>query len=225
MKKMPGTYMRAMLLRIHVPPLDPKAVREALDRRGPRLVGVLLGAAQRLRMHEGEVGEVREVIDYQQVVRLVVHVVGLAAPGGIAQVGKIEDLRRVRLRRVAHPDPHQGVALDHRVAPHPELRRDVVLPGDLHAAAARVVLEAVVHAAQAVAFAPAVRELRAAMRAAVVERHRAAAVALVEHHRLLEERALEELAVDQLVVPGRDVPRVHEETLRLGSHAETFALC
>jgi hypothetical protein len=162
-------------------------------------------------MHEREVREVAQVIDDEEVIRLVVHVVGLAAPARIAQVREVEDLRGVGLRRVAHPDPHQVLALDHRVAAHAELRRDVVLPRDLHAAAARIELEAVVHAAHAVALEPAVRELRAAVRAAVVERHDLAAFAAVDHHRLLEDGAREQPAVDQLVVPRRDIPAAHQE--------------
>jgi hypothetical protein len=65
----------------------------------------------------------------------------------------------------------------------------------------------VVHAAHVVAFAPAVGELGAAVAAAVVERHDAAAVSRIEQHRLLEDGAREKLAAVELVVPGGHVPR------------------
>ena len=63
---------------------------------------------------------------------------------------------------LAHPDPDQVVALDHRVAAHAELGGDVVLAGDLDALARGIELQAVVHAADAIAFAagPATAERR-----------------------------------------------------------------
>src|SRR5207237_4063363 len=121
--------------------------------------------------------------------------------------------------RVAHPDPDQVIALDHRVAAHPETLRDVVLPRDLDALAARVELEAVVYATDVVAFAPAVRELGAAMAAAVVERDHAAAVAPVEDDRLLQQRARKQPTVDQLVIPGRDIPAVQQKGVGFRSHS------
>ena len=137
----------------------------------------------------------------------------MSAPAWIPQVRKIQDPGRVRLGRIAHPDPDQAVALDRRIAAHAELGRNVVLSGDLHALAARVELEAVVHAAHAVAFDAAVRQARAAVAAAIVQRHRPARLAAVQHDGLVEDRAREHAPVDQLVVPGGHVPAVHEERL------------
>ena len=82
-------------------------------------------------------------------------------------------LRLVGAGRIAHPDPHQVIALDDRVAPHAQLRRDHVLAGDLVAAPGRVVPDAVIHAAHAVALAATPRQQRTAMRAAVVQRDKA----------------------------------------------------
>src|SRR5258708_20146444 len=105
------------------------------------------------------------------------------------------------------------VALHHRVAAYPETLRDVVLPRNLDALAARVELEAVVHAAQVVAFAPAVGELGAAMAAAVVERHHPAAIPPIEDHRLIEQRARQKPPVDHLLIPPPDLPAVHQQPL------------
>src|SRR4051812_47147928 len=146
------------------------------------------------------------------------HVVRLAAPSRIGEIVEFQDLRWIGLRRIAHPDPDQVLALDDRIAPHAEVLRDVVLSRDLDALAARLELEPVVHAADVVAFAPAVGELGAAMAAAIVERDDAAAVAAIEHDRLLEDGAGEEFAVDQLVIPRRDVPAVLQKGLSLGAH-------
>jgi hypothetical protein len=77
----------------------------------------------------------------------------------------------------------------------------------------------VVHAADVVAFHAAVGKPRAAVAAAVVQRHDAAAVAFVEEHGLAEDGAREELAVDELVVPRGDVPAVLQKSLRLRSHS------
>src|SRR5947209_13903227 len=110
------------------------------------------------------------------------------------------------------------IALHHGVAAHAETLPDVVLSRDLDALAARLELEAVVHAAEVVALAPAVRELGAAVAAAVVERDHPAAVSLVKENRLLQDRAREQCSVDQLFVPGRDVPAVLQKGLSFRSH-------
>ena len=62
----------------HVPALDAKTVVEFLDRDRLGLVGVFLGAAERVGVHEGEMGEVAQIVDDQQPVGLVVHVAGQA---------------------------------------------------------------------------------------------------------------------------------------------------
>src|SRR5216117_2527808 len=97
----------------------------------------------------------------------------------MARVPNIVYLRRVGLGRLAHQDPDQVIALHHGVAAHAEALRDVVLSRDLDALAARLELEAVVHAADVVALAPAIRELGAAVAAAVVERGHPPAVSPV----------------------------------------------
>ena len=129
----------------------------------------------------------------------------------IVQRRVVDDQRRIGLGGIAHPDPDQVVAQLDRVAAHAEPRRDHVLAGNLDALAGRVELHAVVHAADAVALDAPHRQRRAAMTAAVVHRDDPAAFALVEDDRLVEDGAGELGAVDQLVVPGRDVPAVLQE--------------
>ena len=77
-----------------------------------------------------------------------------------------------------------------------------------------VELHAVVHAADIVAFDPPHRERRRAMATAVVERDDLAAGAAIEHDRLLQDGAGQLLAVDQFVIPGRDVPGIVAERFR-----------
>ena len=47
----------------HVPALDAKAVVQLLDRNRLGLVGIFLGAAERVGVHESQMGEVAEVVD------------------------------------------------------------------------------------------------------------------------------------------------------------------
>jgi len=107
--------------------------------------------------------------------------------------------------------PGDVVALHDGEAAHAEPLGDVVLAGDLDALAARVELEPVIHAADIVAFHSPVGKLGPAVAAAVVERHHPSAVAFVEKDRGFQDGARQELAVDELVVPGRDVPGVRKE--------------
>ena len=53
-------------LGVHVPALDTEAVIELLDRDRLGLVGVFLRTAERVGMHEGEMGEVAQIVDDQQ---------------------------------------------------------------------------------------------------------------------------------------------------------------
>ena len=197
--------------RVHAPAHHAESTLQPFHRDRLGLERVFLGPAQRVGMDKGEMREVGQVVDDQPVVGRVVHVAGLAAPGRIAQVGNVDDARRVGPGHLAHPDPYQVVAFDHRIAAHAQLGGDGVLPRNLHTAPAGVELEAVIHAAHAIAFAPAVGKFRAAMAAAVVQRHRLSALAPIKQHRLFEQGAGHQLAVDQLVVPRGDVPAVLEE--------------
>ena len=195
-----------------------KPSREALDRRSAcDLRGVLLRAAQRLRMHEREVREIAQVVDDQQVVRVVVQVVGLAAPARVAQVREIDDLRRVGLGRIAHPDPDQVVALDDRVAAHAELGGNVVLPGDLHALAVGSNLRPWYMQRTP---SPSTRSLGEAARRGGSSGRRAPPACRSRPCRsttgLPRIVRAASFPVDELVVPGRDVPAVGEKNVVVG---------
>src|SRR5205823_9077385 len=103
---------------IEVPALDAKAVLEFFDRDWLGLVGIFLGAAERMGVHEGEMSKIAEVVDDQQPVGLVMHVAGLAAPFGIGERRIIDDQVRIGLFGVAGPDKNQIVAFDDGIAAH-----------------------------------------------------------------------------------------------------------
>jgi hypothetical protein len=67
-----------------------------------------------------------------------------------------------------------------------------------------------------VAFDPAHRERRGAMATAVVEGDDLAAGAAIDHDRALQNRAGQLRAVDQLVIPGRDVPGIAKKDSVIG---------
>jgi len=76
---------------VHVPALDAEAVLQALDREGLAHVGVLLGAAQGLGMHESEVREVGEVVARSAGSSPVVQVIRHAAPRRVVQIRNIDN--------------------------------------------------------------------------------------------------------------------------------------
>src|SRR4029079_17673896 len=85
------------------------------------------------------------------------------------------------------------------------------LARNLDAFSARIELHAVVHASDIVAFDPAHRERRRAMATAVVERGDFAAGASVNNDRPLQNGAGQLVAVDQFVIPGRNVPGIPQK--------------
>jgi hypothetical protein len=68
----------------------------------------------------------------------------------------------------------------------------------------------VIHATHGVALEASLREEGAAMRTTIVHRDDLAAFAAIQEHMLVQEHAAQELAVDQLVIPGADVPAILE---------------
>jgi hypothetical protein len=196
---------------IEMPALDAKTVIELFDRDRFGLVGVFLGAAERVGVHEREMGKVAEVVDDQQPVRLVMHIAGKPAPFGIGERRIIDDQTGVGLFGIPRPDPDQVVTFDGRIAAHAQFRRDHVLAGNLDALARRVELHAVIHAPDIVALDAAHRERRRAMATAIVERDDFAARAPIQHDRPLQQHARQLGAVDQFVIPGRDIPGISQE--------------
>ena len=174
---------------VEVPALHPEAALQFLDDRGLGDECIFLGAAQGPGVHERQVRKITQVVDDQQIVCVVMQIGGNALPIRILQVGQVDDQGRIRLGRIAHPNPNEVAAFDDGVAAHLESRRNHVLAGNLHALSGAVVLDAVIHAAYSVAFEPALGEQRAAMRAAVVERDDLAAFTAIQQHVFAEQGA------------------------------------
>ena len=151
-------------------------------------VGVLFRAAQRLGVHEGQVREVAQVVDDQQLVGVVVQVAGNALPLRIAQVGEVEDVVPGR----PAPDRPSRSTPGGRARPPdscctPSLAGTMSWPGIWMHLPRGIELQAVVHAADAIAFAPAQRQRGAAVAAAIPQRDHLAALALVEQHPLFQD--------------------------------------
>jgi hypothetical protein len=169
-------------------------------------------------VHEGQVREVAEIVDDQQPVGIVVQIRRQPAPFRIVQRRIIDDQRRIRECRIAHPDPQEMASLHHRITVHPQGLRYAILPRHLDAGAGGVVLHAVIHAAQTVPFDAPHRKGRAAMAAAIIERDVLAAFAAEQDHGFFQYGSRQFPAVDQLVIPGRHVPAILEKDMLFVIH-------
>ena len=72
--------------------------------------------ADRGLVHEGEMGEIEQVVDDELPVALDVEVLALRAPVRIVEPVEVGDLVGIGERGIAHPDPQPVIALDHRIA-------------------------------------------------------------------------------------------------------------
>jgi len=109
------------------------------------------GIPDRGPVHEGEVGEIEQVVDDELPVAFDVKVLTLGAPVRIVEPVEIGDLVGIGKRGIAHPNPQPVVALDHGIALDPRRARNRVLAGHPHAGAGLVVAQAVIVALQHVA--------------------------------------------------------------------------
>src|SRR5665213_1252759 len=98
---------------------------------------------------------------------------------------------RVRKRGIAHPDPSPAVLLAKRITAHPRAGREFVLARRPNRLPCRIVEQAMVAAAQIVAFDRAPRQWRASVAAAILERDRSAVDLTVHHHRLVQKNPSE----------------------------------
>jgi hypothetical protein len=92
----------------------------------------------------------------------------------IVVIWEINDLGRIGEHEITHPQPHQVVLLDRRIAAHLRVLRDQFLPGDRHAASGGVENEAVIATLDAGLDEAAEMQRRSAMTAAVGKRRRLA---------------------------------------------------
>src|SRR5579862_1789718 len=116
----------------------------------------------------------------------------------------------VALRRIAHPDPEEVPFLDERIGFDLRARGNLLLPGNLDAVSGRIEFQAMIAAANGIAFALAHRERQVAVAAAILERHGLAAFAAIEHHRLAQNGTRQRRLPD-LAVIGRDVPAIAQK--------------
>ncbi len=169
-------------------------------------IGVGIARQGRL-VHVGGVGLVEQVVRDHQVIAGQALGLALVGPGLVEGIG--DDLGRIGLLGLAHPDPREIVAIGDREAAHLRLGRNELLVRDLDAAPGAVEDHAVIFAADVVANDLAQRQRHPAVAAAVLQRDRRAALGAIEHHRLVEERARDRLGGD-FVRPAGDVPSIAE---------------
>ncbi len=142
-----------------VPAFKLKAVVQFIHCLG-RLLGVVFGSAQGIRMHKGEMGEIGQIVHNQHPVGVVVQIttLGQSTPVGILKGFKVRNILYPRLLRLTHPDPEHAAPINQGVTAHPVVGTDLRLTRNLHALAGGVVLHAVVHTAYAVTLYPAHRQ-------------------------------------------------------------------
>ena len=151
---------------------EPVAVDLALDHlHRDSAVGLVADVAVMQRV---EVRDVEEVLDQQQVVGRHLHGAGTdRIPGVVGDLGGARRARVVLALRVARPDPHQPVLLDHGERPEPRLPRDrsIRMRRDRHTVSVRFVAQAVVRTLQrAVVEHPSLGERHPLVRTPVVVR-------------------------------------------------------
>ncbi len=165
-------------------------------------------ATQGFLVHIAQVRKIEQVVADQQIGRLVVHVAGLVVPvGGIA--GKIVGQHgQVGARGIAHPHEDPLVALGHRVGLDARRLRRVLHAGHLDTGAVGIELQAVITAANAVAFAPPFRQGRLPVAAAVFENGQSPGGGAIHQERLAQHRARHKTVGRNLVFPGDHVPAI-----------------
>src|SRR5262249_16455449 len=144
--------MEGRWIDVSVPALHPETVWQPFNDGRLGHECIFFGATERPGVDEGEMSEIIEVVDDQQIVRIVMQVGGNALPPGVLQVWKVHDEPGVGLRRISHPDPDKRPTLRHRITGHSQLRGNHVLARNLHAFARAVEFDAVIHTAYGIAF-------------------------------------------------------------------------
>ena len=194
----------------------PQPPRELEAGRGPHRfhIRVDMGAgiaADGAGMQIPEMRQVHQIVDHQHVIAFDrVDGVLVGPMRRIVVIGEIDDLGGVGQRRVTHPDPHQLVLLDRRIAAHPCVLRDEFLPGDRHAAPGRVENEAVIAALEAGLDKVAEMQRCGTMAAPVDKCRRLACAAAEQHDRIAADAAAERLLAE-LAGPRADIPSIAQQ--------------
>ena len=166
--------------------------------------------ADRRRMEVGDVRQLEQIVDDQQVVGLDVEMNLGDPPIGVAETRKIDDQVVVRVFDIAHPHIDEAVALDDGVRLHRQIRRPPRLAGDLDAIAAAVVRETVVAAFDGVADDVALRQGQPPVGAAVFQCDRGAVALSVQDDVFVQHRDRQRVGAE-FIAPCRDVPMVSQE--------------
>ncbi|MCY1553122.1 hypothetical protein D9M68_895740 [compost metagenome] len=134
----------------------------------------------------------------------------VAGPGRVVVPVHVGHERGVGLGRVAGPDPHEAVLLDHRKAAHAGRGVERLLARHVGAAALAVVDQAVVAADQLVALEAAQRQRHQPVPAGVFERGHLAVGAAKQHHFLVADGAWQQ-RVTHFDVVGGGIPSVERK--------------
>ena len=108
-------------------------------------------AGYRFLVHVGDVREIEQVVDEQQVVGLEVQVAGGRGPFRAVEPRQLLDLGGIGFGGLAHPDPHHVPALDDGIAAHAGALGNFLLTGDVGAPAVGSEFQSVVAAHEIVA--------------------------------------------------------------------------
>ena len=180
--------------------------------------------ADRGAVHKGLVREIHQIVDDEAVVALHMDGLAVAGPGRIVVPVHVRHQRRIGQRGIAHPEPDEAMALDHRIGAHAGRRIDGLLRGHEGAAALRIVFQAVIAADDGVALEPALRQRHQPVPAGVFQRSDLPVGLPVHHDMLAADRARQQRVLD-LGVPARGVPGVHGEGFWHGHPPVLSTLC
>ena len=161
-------------------------------------------------MHESLVRQVHQIVDHEAVVALHMNGLAVAGPGRIVVPVHVGHQRRVRQRRIAHPQPDETMAFDHGIGTHAGGRIDGVLRGHVGAAALRVEFQPVIAADDGVAVEPSLGQRHQPVPAGILQRAHLP-VGLAVHHDMLAADRAGKQRVLEVDIPGGGVPGVERK--------------
>ncbi len=179
----------------------------------------LVAARETVGMDVGDMAQIEQIVVDQPSRRLIIEPARLDRIIGRLIADEIGDQAFIGGIAIAHPQPDRAVAFDHRIGFHPCAIGDQLLSRNLEAAAVGREQQAVIHAAQVGAFAPAKRKRCHAMDAAILERDDPAVVGPVEDDRRVQDGFVPGRAGSEIAVPSGHVPRI----LQIHGHSLQFA--
>ena len=195
---------------------DPAPDDDAILRLGDLQGNVVRSRAREgCQMNPGDMARVQKVVGNPKIVArdLKRAATGLS-PGRVVVVRNIQDCRRIGLRGIARPDPHEPVAFRQRKGMDPRaLRYGAVLGRRGHAGPRPVKGQPVIAADHPVPLQRPLRQGQLAMRTGVLQRHRAA-IAPSEKDDLFSEKSQRAQIPPEVLAPARDIPGVARKLAR-----------